>query len=129
MSLLVVAPGLVEAAAREVAGVGEALSAAWSAAGWSISSVAPAAGDDVSVTVAALFSDHARWFEVLAVLAVLRDRQPGFRWLPWVPGKLCRRNRRGGHHIHNDLSVPSSENDRPVGVHDNPVLAVPEHRA
>jgi PE family len=63
MSFVSVAPEWVSAAATDVAKIGSAISEANTAAALPTTSVLPAAADEVSARIAALFSTHARAFQ------------------------------------------------------------------
>ncbi len=66
MSYVVASPELLSAAARDLAGVGSALSAANAAAALPTTGLVAAAGDEVSAAVAALFADNARQYQALS---------------------------------------------------------------
>ena len=65
MSFVIAAPETVAWAASDLARIGSAISAANSAAAFPTTSVVAAAGDEVSVTIAALFNSHAQAFQAL----------------------------------------------------------------
>ena len=69
MSYLCATPGIVQAAAADVAGIGSSLSAASAAATAPTTAVAAAAGDEVSAAIAALFSGHGTAFQTLSAQA------------------------------------------------------------
>ena len=66
MSYVTVAPEMMAAAATDVAAVGSTLSAAHLAAAAPTVAVMPAAADEVSGSIAHLFSRHARDYQALA---------------------------------------------------------------
>ena len=66
MSYLIATPGIVLAAAADVAGIGSSLYAASMAAAAPTTAVAVAAGDEVSQAIAALFSSHGQQFQSLS---------------------------------------------------------------
>ena len=69
MSLLVVVPDVLGSAASDLAEIGSALTEAHAAAAVSITGLVPAAEDEVSGAVAALFSSHGQAFQALGVQA------------------------------------------------------------
>ena len=69
MSLLVVAPELVESAAANVESIGSALRAANAAAAVPTTGIAAAGADEVSAAVAALFAGHGQEFQALSAQA------------------------------------------------------------
>jgi PE family len=69
MSYLSATPGIVQAAAADVAGIGSSLSQASAAATAPTTAVAAAAGDEVSAAIAALFSSHGKAFQMLSAQA------------------------------------------------------------
>ena len=69
MSLLVVAPELVESAAANVESIGSALRAANAAAAAPTTGIAAAGADEVSAAVAALFAGHGQEFQALSAQA------------------------------------------------------------
>jgi hypothetical protein len=69
MSYLSATPGIVQAAAADVAGIGSSLSEASAAATAPTTVVAAAAGDEVSAAIAALFSSHGKAFQMLSAQA------------------------------------------------------------
>ena len=66
MSSVIAAPELIEAAATDLATIGSNVSAAHMAAAAPTAAVMPAAADEVSVSIAHLFSLHAQDFQGLA---------------------------------------------------------------
>ncbi|MEK1205819.1 PE family protein, partial [Mycobacterium ulcerans] len=68
MSFVSVVPEWVAAAATDVAGIGSVVGAANAAAG-ATTSVTAAAGDEVSVAIAALFSGHGQAYQTLSAQA------------------------------------------------------------
>ncbi len=60
MSYLIAAPGMLAAAAADVASIGSSLSAAHVAAAAPTTAVVAAAGDEVSAAIASLFSGHGQ---------------------------------------------------------------------
>jgi PE family len=69
VSLLVVAPELVESAAANVESIGSALRAANAAAAVPTTGIAAAGADEVSAAVAALFAGHGQEFQALSAQA------------------------------------------------------------
>ena len=69
MSAVIAAPELMEAAATDVAAIGSTLNAAHLTAATSTTQVLAAAGDEVSVAIAALFSAHGQGFHALGAQA------------------------------------------------------------
>ncbi|ORV91545.1 hypothetical protein AWC11_10290 [Mycobacterium interjectum] len=69
MSFVIAAPGLVSDAAADIAGIGSSVAAAHRVASSSTTSVLAAAGDEVSVAIASLFSGHALDYQALGVQA------------------------------------------------------------
>lgn len=69
MSFVTIAPEYVEAAAHDLAGIGSSLSEATSAAAAPTTGLAPAAADEVSAALAALFGNHGQEFQALAARA------------------------------------------------------------
>ncbi|WP_139828689.1 PE family protein, partial [Mycobacterium riyadhense] len=67
MSYVVIAPDVLAMAAREVAGVGAAVSAANVAAASSTTAVVAAGGDEVSAAIAALFGAYGVEYQALSV--------------------------------------------------------------
>jgi len=65
MSFLTVAPEFVGQAAGQLENIGSALSAAHAAAAVPTTSLAVAAGDEVSAAIASLFSSHAQQYQAL----------------------------------------------------------------
>lgn len=65
MSVMTVMPELVGQAAGQLQDIGSALRAAHAAAAGPTTSVAAAAGDEVSAAIAALFSGHAQQYQAL----------------------------------------------------------------
>ncbi|WP_140034549.1 PE family protein, partial [Mycobacterium tuberculosis] len=63
---LMVAPELVAAAAADLTGIGQAISAANAAAAGPTTQVLAAAGDEVSAAIAALFGTHAQEYQALS---------------------------------------------------------------
>ncbi|MBX9639503.1 MAG: PE domain-containing protein [Mycobacteriaceae bacterium] len=75
MSILIAAPDLIATAAADVAGVSSSLRAANLAALGPTSTMAAAAGDEVSAAIASLFSGYARDYQALgAQIAALQDQ-------------------------------------------------------
>jgi hypothetical protein len=70
---VIAAPEFLKAAATDAATIGSALEAAHTAAAPSTLAVAPAAADEVSVSIAHLFSQHAHAYQAQAV------QRPRFR--------------------------------------------------
>ncbi|OBH02034.1 MULTISPECIES: PE family protein [unclassified Mycobacterium] len=75
MSYVLAAPGMMAAAAADVAAVGSAVSAAHLAAAVPTVSVIPAAADEVSASVAQVFSGAAQEFHALAAKAAAFGEQ------------------------------------------------------
>ena len=69
MSYLSAIPGIVQAAAADVAGIGSSLREASAAAAAPTTAVAAAAGDEVSAAISALFSSHGKAFQMLSAQA------------------------------------------------------------
>src|SRR5262249_49942214 len=69
MSHVIVAPGMITAAASDLAAIESALSAANAAAGARTTGVLAAGADEGSAAIAALFSSHGRQFQVLSAHA------------------------------------------------------------
>ncbi|OBK48133.1 PE family protein [Mycobacterium sp. 1081908.1] len=69
MSFLIVAPDLVSAAATDLEHIGSTISAANSAAAGSTTALLPAAQDEVSSAIAALFGLHGKTFQALSAQA------------------------------------------------------------
>jgi PE family len=69
MSNVIAAPGMLAAAASDVAGIGSSIRAATVAAAGQTTSVAAAAADEVLAAIAALFSGHAQEFQALSAQA------------------------------------------------------------
>jgi hypothetical protein len=66
MSAVIAAPELIEAAAMDLATIGETLNAAHMTAATSTTQVLAAARDEVSAAIAAVFSGHAQAYQGLA---------------------------------------------------------------
>ena len=75
MSLLVVAPGLLESAAADIKSIGSALDAAHAAAAVPTTGLAAAGADEVSATVAALFGGFGQEFQALNAQASAFQQQ------------------------------------------------------
>lgn len=75
MSLLIAAPESMTAAAADLANIGSALSAAHTAAATPTVAVIPAAADEVSASIAHLFSQHAQEYQALAGQAAAFQEQ------------------------------------------------------
>ncbi|GAB7151523.1 hypothetical protein LRC537489_47790 [Mycobacterium riyadhense] len=71
MSLVLVSPSQLMAAAADVAGIGSAIGAANAAALAPTSALAAAGADEVSTAIAALFSAHAGQYQQLGARAAL----------------------------------------------------------
>src|ERR1700709_2042518 len=69
MSFLSVVPDVVEPSATGVAGIGNTLDEARAAAATSTTAVVAAAGDEVSIATASLFSRHAQQYQALSAQA------------------------------------------------------------
>ncbi|MCV7123872.1 PE family protein, partial [Mycobacterium lacus] len=69
MSFVFTAPEMLMAAATDLAGIGSALGAANAAAAAATTGVLPAAADEVSAQIAALFSQHAQSYRALSAQA------------------------------------------------------------
>ncbi|WP_078448054.1 PE family protein, partial [Mycobacterium tuberculosis] len=65
MSLVIVAPETVAAAALDVARIGSSIGAANAAAAGSTTSVLAAGADEVSAAIATLFGSHAREYQAI----------------------------------------------------------------
>lgn len=75
MSLVSVAPDVLTTAATEMEAIGSSLDAAHSAAARTTLDVAPAAADEVSASIAHLFSGHAQEYRAAAAqAAAYQDR-------------------------------------------------------
>lgn len=66
MSFVNVAPEMVAAAVEDLAGIGSSISAANAAAVALTTDVVPAAADEVSAAIAALFGSHAREYQAIS---------------------------------------------------------------
>ena len=66
MSYVIAAPEMMAAAATDLAGIGSMLSAAHTAAAAPTAAVIPAAADEVSASIAHLFSQYGEGFQALA---------------------------------------------------------------
>jgi PE family len=66
MSLVTAAPELITAAAADIANIGSTINAAHIAAATPTAAVIPAAADEVSSSIAHLFSQHAQDYQALA---------------------------------------------------------------
>jgi hypothetical protein len=75
MSMLLAVPEALIAAASDVAGIGSTLSMANTAAAAPTTSVLPAAADEVSTQVAALFSQHGQGYQQLSARAAAFHQQ------------------------------------------------------
>ena len=75
MTSMIVAPEMMTSAAADLATIGSHIDAAHLAAAANITSVAPAAADEVSVGVAHLFSRHATDYQALAGQAAAFHRE------------------------------------------------------
>jgi PE family len=69
MSFVIAAPEMVASAASDLAGVGSMIDQAHATAAASTTAVLPAAADEVSAAIAALFSSHAQGFQALGAQA------------------------------------------------------------
>ncbi|MCV7076664.1 PE family protein [Mycobacterium szulgai] len=69
MSLVVVTPELVSAAASDLASIGSGLASANAAAAAPTNGLLAAAGDEVSAAIAAAFGSHARGYQALTMQA------------------------------------------------------------
>ena len=69
MSYVIATPGIVQAAAADVASIGSSLSEASASAAAPTTTVTAAAGDEVSAGIAALFSSHGKAFQMLGAQA------------------------------------------------------------
>jgi PE family len=75
MSSVTAAPELISTAATDLANIGSNLSAAHTAAAASTVTVLPAAADEVSASIAHLFSAHAQDYQALAGRAAAFHQQ------------------------------------------------------
>ncbi|MGA7051664.1 MAG: PE family protein [Mycobacterium sp.] len=75
MSYVTAVPEIIAAAATDVSAVGSTLSAAHTAAAASTVAVIPAAADEVSASIAHLFSRHAQNYQALAGQAAAFNQQ------------------------------------------------------
>jgi PE family len=66
MTSMIVAPEMMTSAAADLATIGSHIDAAHLAAAANITSVTPAAADEVSAGIAQLFSQHGSGFQALA---------------------------------------------------------------
>lgn len=84
MSLVIVAPETVAAAALDVARIGSSIGAANAAAAGSTTSVLAAGADEVSAAIATLFGSHAREYQAISTqVAAFHDRfAPQRNWAP-----------------------------------------------
>lgn len=75
MSLVIVTPETVAAAASDVARIGSSIGVANSAAAGSTTSVLAAGADEVSAAIATLFGSHAREYQAISTqVAAFHDR-------------------------------------------------------
>ncbi|WP_257695624.1 PE family protein, partial [Mycobacterium tuberculosis] len=75
MSLVIVTPETVAAAASDVARIGSSIGAANAAAAGSTTSVLAAGADEVSAAIATLFGSHAREYQAISTqVAAFHDR-------------------------------------------------------
>jgi hypothetical protein len=82
MSYVIAAPEIMTAAATDLATIGSTLDAAHRAAGPTTLAVAPAAADEVSVSIAHLFSQHAQDYQaVAAIVSLLRGLETSLQSL------------------------------------------------
>ncbi|CKP25008.1 PE_PGRS family protein [Mycobacterium tuberculosis] len=72
MSLVIVAPETVAAAALDVARIGSSIGAANAAAAGSTTSVLAAGADEVSAAIATLFGSHAREYQAISTQVAAR---------------------------------------------------------
>lgn len=70
MSYLTVAPELIAAATEDLVGIGSAVDAANAAAAPATTELLAAAGDEVSIRIAALFSWHGQQYQAISAQAV-----------------------------------------------------------
>ena len=75
MSYVVAAPDMMTSAATDLANIGSTLDEAHRAAALTTQGVAPAAADEVSVSIAHLFSRHAQDYQALAGQAAAFQQQ------------------------------------------------------
>ncbi|WP_156748638.1 PE family protein, partial [Mycobacterium sp. E3198] len=75
MSLVIVAPELVTAAATDMESIGSALSAAHAAAAAPTTGILAAGADEVSAALASLFSGHAQAYQALSAEAAAFHQQ------------------------------------------------------
>jgi hypothetical protein len=75
MSYVIAAPEMMASAASDLAAIGSNISAAHTAAAASTLAVMPAAADEVSTTIAQLFSQHAADYQALAAQAAAFNDQ------------------------------------------------------
>jgi hypothetical protein len=75
MSTVIAAPELINTAATDLANIGSNLSAAHAAAAAPTTGVIPAAADEVSASIAQLFSQHAHDYQALAGRAAAFQEQ------------------------------------------------------
>ena len=89
MSFLVAVPEFLTSAASDLSNIGSALSAAYAAAA-PTTGVLAAGADEVSVSVASLFSGQGQAFQALGAQAAAFHSQfvqafSGTGWAAWVP--------------------------------------------
>ncbi len=75
MSYVIVAPDLVSAAATDLANIRSTISAASSAAAGSTTALLPAAEDEVSAAIAAMFGAHGKAFQAMSAQAAAFHEQ------------------------------------------------------
>ncbi|MCV7089407.1 PE family protein, partial [Mycobacterium interjectum] len=75
MSFVVAVPEYVTAAASDLANIGSTISAANAAAAVPTSTVAAAAGDEVSAAIAAIFGGHAQAYQAISAQAAAFHQQ------------------------------------------------------
>ncbi|OQZ87774.1 PE family protein, partial [Mycobacterium alsense] len=75
MSFLFAMPEMVSAAASDLAGIGSGLSAANTAAAATTTVLVPAAADEVSAAIAAVFGGHAQAFQAVSAQAAAFQEQ------------------------------------------------------
>ncbi len=71
MSFLIAAPEMVASAATDLAGIGSTINEANMAAAAATTGVLPAAADEVSLAIAAMFGSHAQQYQALSAQAEL----------------------------------------------------------
>ena len=79
---VIAAPELMTSAASDLANIGSTISAASAAAWIPTSNILPAAADEVSTAIVALFGGHAQAYQALSAQAAAFHEQ-------FVQGRIC----------------------------------------